>query len=207
MHVLEFIIEWLSIPLEAWILVLLVRKSLYRRFPWFFSYMVYATVTDVARTVLIGRAVYFYVYWGTAAIAYLVAVFAIYESFRAIFRVFYRLAWFRFVWPGAITVIWIYCIWRAWVHPPPHFGRSGAILISGVIASSFTIVGLVLLFFLLVKVVIKRWYLFGWHGRSGTHSFRIRNKTHLADRMGAFSGIFGGPFGVGISVLASGTAD
>jgi hypothetical protein len=163
MHVLEFIIEWLSIPLEAWILVLLVRKRLYRRFPWFFSYMVYATVTDVARTVVIGRAVYFYVYWGTAAVGYLVAVFAIYESFRAIFGVFYRLTWFRFVWPGAFTVIWIYCIWRAWVHPPPHFGRSGAILISGVIASSFTIVGLVLLFFLLVKLVITRWYLYEFH--------------------------------------------
>ncbi len=163
MHALEFIIEWLSIPLEVCILALLVRKSLYRRFPFFFLYMVFATVADVARTVLIGKIVYFYVYWWTNAIADLLSVLAIYESFRAIFGSFYRLAWFRFVWPGAITAIWIYCIWQAAVHPPPHFGRTGAILISGVIASSFTIVGLVLLFFLLVKLVVTRWYLYEFH--------------------------------------------
>ncbi|SRR6266567_1294007 len=163
MHVLEFIVEWLPIPLQMWIVVLLVRKSLHRRFPLFFSYMVYATVIDVARAVMIGRSAYFYVYWGTEASDDLISVLAIYESFRAIFGTFYRLAWFRFVWPGAITVIWIYCIWQAWAHPSPNFGRFGAILISGAIASSFTIVGLVLLFFLLVKLAITRWYLYEFH--------------------------------------------
>src|SRR5882724_10493412 len=99
MRLLEFILEWLSIPLEVWILVLLIKKGLYRRFPLFFCYMVFATGADLARTVLIGHAAYFYVYWWTYAIADLICVLAIYESFRAIFEAFYRLAWFRFVWP------------------------------------------------------------------------------------------------------------
>jgi hypothetical protein len=163
MHVLEFIIEWLTIPLEAWILLLMIRKGLHRRFPWFFLYMVYSTITDIARTVLIGSAVYFYVYWGTKAVAYVLAVVALYESFRAIFQTFYRLSWFRFVWPGAIILIWIYCIWRALKHPPPHFGGIGAILISGAIGSSFTIVGLVLLFFILARLVVMNWYLYEFH--------------------------------------------
>jgi hypothetical protein len=163
MHVLEFIIEWLPIPLQLWIVVLMVKKGLYRRFPYFFFYMVYATVTDIARTVLIGRAAYFYVYWSTEASADLASVMAIYESFRAIFGAYYRLTWFRFVWPSAITAIWIFCVWRVWVHPPPHFARTGAILVSGAIVSSFTIVGLALLFFLLVKVVITKWYLYEFH--------------------------------------------
>jgi hypothetical protein len=162
-HVLELIIEWLPIPLETWILVLLLRKGLHRRFPLFFFHMVYTTITELTRTLMVGTAPYFYIYWWTKAIADLTAVLAIYESFRAIFGAFYRLAWFRFVWPGTITVIWIYCTWRALIHPPPHFGRTGAILISGAIASSFTIVGLVLLFFLLVRLVITRWYLYEFH--------------------------------------------
>jgi hypothetical protein len=163
MHILEFIIEWLPIPLQAWILVLLVKKALTRRFPVFFFYTAYVTVIDLARVVLVSTQAYIYVYWSTEAIAVLIAVMAIHESFRAIFGVFYRLTWFRFVWPGTVAVIWIYCAWRAWVHPPPHFARAGAALISGSIASSFTIVGLVFLFFLLAKLIIHEWYLYEFH--------------------------------------------
>jgi hypothetical protein len=163
MHHLEFIIEWLPIPLQAWILVLLVRKGLTRRFPVFLFYTAYVTVIDLARVVLVGTAAYIYVYWSTEAIAVLASVLAIHESFRAIFGIFYRLTWFRFVWPGTVAIIWIYCAWRAWVHPPPHFARAGAALISGSIASSFTIVGLVFLFFLLAKVIISEWYPYEFH--------------------------------------------
>ena len=163
MRVLEFIIEWLTIPLEAWILLLMIRKSLHWRFPWFFLYMVYITLADVTRTVLIGSTVYIHVYWWTQAIAYMLSLSALYESFRAIFRPFYRIDWFRAVWPGVIVLIWVYCIWRAWTHPPPHFGRTGATLISGVIVSSFSTVGMVLLFFVLVKLVVTKWYLYEFH--------------------------------------------
>jgi hypothetical protein len=165
MRVLEFIIEWFPSPLAVWILALMIRKRLHRRFPWFFLYMLYYTITDLARTVLIGSAAYFDVYWGTEAVAFALAVLALYESFRAIFRTFFRLQWFRLVFPSAIVVIWVYCVWRASTHPPPlpRFGRTGAMLVSGVIGSSFTIVGLVLLFFILAKLVVTRWYLYEFH--------------------------------------------
>jgi hypothetical protein len=160
MKVLEFTIDCLPIILQLWIFVLLCRKRLYRRFAFFSVYTASQIMTGLLRAALVGNKTYFYVYWWTAAIDALLSILAIHESFRAIFGTFYRLRWFRLLWPGAIATIWAYSAWRAWVHPQTHFTRAGATLVSVAIIASYTIVGLVLFFFLLVKIVRIRWHLY-----------------------------------------------
>jgi hypothetical protein len=160
MKAFELTVEWLPVMLQGWIFTLLWSKRLYRRFALFSLYTASQIITGVARAVLVGSKSYFYVYWWTAAIDALLSVLAIHESFRAIFGTFYRLSWFRLLWPGAIVTIWAYAAWRAWVHPQIHFTRASATLVSVAIVASYTIVGLVFLFFLLVKIVRIRWHLY-----------------------------------------------
>jgi hypothetical protein len=160
MNVLEFTIEWLPVTLQVWIFVLLVRKGLYRRFPLFLLYTLVQIGTGLAQATLVGSKNYFYVYWWSMAMVGLLSVLALHESFRAVFGAFYRLPWFRLLWPGTVALIWAYAAWRAWVHPQIRFTRAGAMLVSEAIVASYTIVGLVLLFFLLVKVIRARWHLY-----------------------------------------------
>ncbi len=159
MHALEFIIEWLPVTLQAWILFLLCRKGLYRRFPLFLLYTVVQIVTGLALAASVGSKGYFYLFWWTTALQGLLSVLALHEGFRAVFGTFYRLPWFRRLWPATVSVIWAYAAWRAWAHPL-HFTRTGAMLVSVAIVASYTIVGLVLLFFLVVKVVRARYRLY-----------------------------------------------
>lgn len=163
MRTIEFIMEWLPTVLQLGVFVQLIRRSLFRRFRIFTFYTAYVIIIEIAGAFLVGRAAYFYVYWCTEFIAVIASVGAIHESFKAIFGGFYQLTWFRYAWPGTIAIIWIYSGWRAWVHPPPHFARAGAVLIQGSITSRFTIVGLVLLFFLLARLATTRWYLYEFH--------------------------------------------
>jgi hypothetical protein len=160
MHALEFIIDWLPVTLQAWILFLLCKKGLYRRFPLFLLYTVVQIVTGLVSAAAVGSKIYFDLYWWTIAVQGLLSVLALHEGFRAVFGTFYRLPWFRRLWPATVTVIWAYAAWRAWVHPPLRFTRAGAMLVSVAIVASYTIVGLVLLFFLVVKVVRARYRLY-----------------------------------------------
>lgn len=163
MNALELTIEWLPVALQAWIFVLFLRKALYRRFPVFFVYTVCQIATGLLRGISLGSQNFFYIYWWSAAIIAVLSFLSLHESFRSIFHTFYRLPWFRLLWPGTIVLIWVYAAWRAAVHPQVHFTRAGAMLVSVAIVVSYTIVGLALLFFLMVKIVQVRWHLYEFH--------------------------------------------
>jgi hypothetical protein len=167
MRVLELIIEWLPTPLLVWLVWLTLRKNLHRRFPFFFLYVVYITLIHLLRQVLVGTSVHFFVYWLTEAVSFVLSLLAVYESFQAIFGIYRRFLWFRLLWPGTVAMIWTYSAWRAWVHPPASHTRGGAILISAAILSAYTIVGLMILFFALVRLIITRWYPYEFHIMAG----------------------------------------
>lgn len=163
MHVLELLIEWLPSPLLAWLLFLLLRKNLGHRFPFFLAYVLYVTPIHLVRQILFGTSIHFLVYWTTEAVSFFLSLLAMYESFRAIFGIYRRFLWFRLLWPSTIALIWTYSAWRAWVHPPTSVTQGGAILISVAILSAYTIVGLMILFFSLVRIVITLWYPYEFH--------------------------------------------
>lgn len=163
MSAFGYIVGSLPTLLLVWVLILLSKKRLIRRFPLFFGCTVFLVLADLARLLFVGRSIYFQAYWLTQACSVLLATFALYESFRSIFGAYRRFLWARLLWPATIMIIWLWSGWRAWIHPPGHVSPSGAVLISAVILSSYTIVGSVLLFFLLVKLIITRWYPYEFH--------------------------------------------
>lgn len=160
MNTVEFILNWLPTAIQVWILALLIKKQLYRRFPIFFVYTAGLILAGFVRASTSTTTQYFYIYWWSEVLIVALSVWAIHESFSAIFGIFYRLPWFRMLWPGVIAVVWGFGVWRAWVHPLAHFGRGRTMLMTAAIFSAYTIVGLVILFFLLVRIVRVRWHLY-----------------------------------------------
>src|SRR5438045_4519653 len=117
MHRLGLVLEWSSVALQVWIFVLMGRRNLYRRFPLFAFYIAYLILATILRSLFLSNQhIYFYVYWFTEPGEILLAILAVHESFRAVFRAFYLLWWFRFLFPGAIAAALTYAAWHAYVH-------------------------------------------------------------------------------------------
>jgi hypothetical protein len=100
MDLLNFILWWGAIPLQAVLLYVLVRKRSFRTFPWFFVYTAFAVAAGVGRfLVRDNHSFYSRVYWITEAIYPLLGIAVMYEVFRNVFRNFNRLWWFPPIFP------------------------------------------------------------------------------------------------------------
>lgn len=106
---------WLLAPaLQAVLLVVLWRRGLRRRYPFFFNYTVFQIITQL---VLFGLrhsglhnwyAPYFYSYWVTSIISLGLAFLVIYEVFRGVFRPYDTLRDFGnvlFRWAAVVLVL------------------------------------------------------------------------------------------------------
>ncbi len=154
-------LEWGSVALLVWIFILMGQKHLYRRFPLFTLYTAALVLVTILRSAFLShRHAYFYVYWLTEPAEVLLAVLAVHESFLAVFRGFYRLTWFRLLFPGAIVTALAYSAWKAYAHSPIHASRWGAAIISTSIASQYVILGICVLFFLLERAFSVHWRLY-----------------------------------------------
>src|SRR6478736_1927816 len=98
----------------------LLRRKLHHEFPLFFVYVAYAILATVARVSVSGHyQTYFVVYWATAAVYSILALFALYEAFREVFLAFYMLWWwFWLLFPAAVGIAAFTQIRRAILNPP-----------------------------------------------------------------------------------------
>jgi hypothetical protein len=104
MSLLNFILWWGELPLQTVLLYVLVRKQIFRTFPWFFAYTLFAVTAGISRFLVRNHhSIYFGVYWTTEAIYPLLGIGVMYEVFRSIFRNFSRLWWFPPLFP--LTVV------------------------------------------------------------------------------------------------------
>ena len=187
-------LEWSSVALQVWILVLMGRRNLYRRFPIFSVYTAYLIAATILRSVFLSRPhIYFYVYWFTEPGEILLAVLAVHESFRAVFRAFYLVWWFRLLFPGAIAVALGYSAWKAYAHPPQHANAAGAAIISAAVAAQYVIVCVSVLFFFLLRVFQVRWRLY---------EFRIVFGFGISALAVAFAGLVRSETGTRFSFLS-----
>jgi hypothetical protein len=95
----------LPIALQSLLLFLLIQKQVSRRYPWFVIYTAFSVIATIAR--LITRenfGPYFYIYWGGEMIYAVLALMALFEVFRTMFRNYLRLWWFRPLFPLAVVV-------------------------------------------------------------------------------------------------------
>ena len=150
--------------LQLWLLIILFRRSVYKRFPWFSVYTAVSVVTGVAEFIVReNRVVYFYLYWTAEAIYAILGFLAIAESFRRVFRNFYVLKWFRFLLPGAGVVMLILAVVEGYFNPPIEAPAWLATIFVGEVAVRCLQVGIFALFVLLVRLYLLPWqnYTFG----------------------------------------------
>ena len=81
------------------------RRRIYRRFPLFLAYCLYAVLATTARLLAALYGGYFYIYWWTELFFLFLGVVALHESFRSVFEGFYLLKWFRWAYFGGITAV------------------------------------------------------------------------------------------------------
>jgi hypothetical protein len=105
MSLLNFILWWGELPLQAVLLYVLVRKQSFRTFPWFFAYTAFAVAAGVSRFLVRNHdPIYVRVYWITEAVYPLLGIAVMYEVFRNVFRNFSRLWWFPPIFPLAVLL-------------------------------------------------------------------------------------------------------
>jgi hypothetical protein len=88
--------------LQTWLALLLVRKGAVRTFKFFFAYTVFAVIAEFVKIALAQRDFHLYVYafLVTQPIYALLGFLSIAEVFSHVFKNFYRIWWFRFVFPS-----------------------------------------------------------------------------------------------------------
>jgi hypothetical protein len=91
---------------SLWLLAILVRRHLYREFPFFFIYIAaVVAVTGLRLWVMPNYSTFFKVYWISECVYSVLALLALHEAFRTVFVEFYEIwPWFWLVFPGAVGI-------------------------------------------------------------------------------------------------------
>jgi len=153
-----------TLGLEIWLLVLLFRRSAQNHFPVFFAYTVYTVVIAIARLITIANyRVYFYVFWWTEALFFLLGLAALDEVFRWVYQGFYEFWWFRVIYYGTIALVLFVTVRNAIVNPPVQAHPVISLVLNMGIAINLLQAGIVALFAALSRplAIPHRRYPFG----------------------------------------------
>src|SRR5437660_3015992 len=116
----------LAVPvLQTCLAIFLLSRGLHLRFRYFFVYTVYAVPTEFVRiaTAKYGGWTYYSVYWTTEALYAILALFAIHEVFHSVFRNFYGVRGFRYLFPGVTAFMVVVSVIRAITLRRTELGR------------------------------------------------------------------------------------
>jgi hypothetical protein len=162
----DIFLALLSLALVVWLAAILVRRGLYKQYPYFFAYIAFSIFAHLAgfSAQAVSYRVYFDIYWTTEAFHAVLALLALYEAFHDVFRIDYEdWPWFWIVFPSAVAILVALVIGDALLHPPVKVGAVVTIVLSFGRAVNFVKGGLFVLFLLLVFLLAERWqrYPFG----------------------------------------------
>ena len=92
--------------LSVWLLAILVRRKLYREFPFFFAYIsAVILVSGIRFWAIHDYSIYFKVFWFSEALYAVMAVLALHEVFHTVFNEFYEIwPWFWLIFPAAVGI-------------------------------------------------------------------------------------------------------
>src|SRR5437773_1715051 len=94
------ILAFTPLPLQSWLLWLLLRGGAYKIFPCFFGYTLFSVfATTIRLAVKANYAVYYAVYWASEAAYAVLGLIVLYEVFHAVFRNLGQTRWFRLLLP------------------------------------------------------------------------------------------------------------
>ena len=106
--ILREIINWASMPALAVLAGMLIWRKAFRKFPYFFNYIIVGELIVIVRLCLYDpySRVYFYAYWTTDLLIAIAAVLAVYELFvRRLFPRFHSVRFYQYLFPTAAVLI------------------------------------------------------------------------------------------------------
>lgn len=109
-----------SLATAAWLLIVLQRQHVRKNLPWFVAYVAWQVLQASVQLValLISPHLYNRAYWWMEAVAIMLTVAAVRESFLRIFLGFTKMHWFRWTVSAVIAAVVAYAAWKAIYHPP-----------------------------------------------------------------------------------------
>ncbi len=143
---------------------ILLWRKLYREFPFFFTYISSSIVIAILRVSVRGDyKIFFKIYWVTEAIYALLALLALHEAFRWVFRPFFEKRWFGLFFPIVFLAIAIMAGLYHFHGLPSEANQVINLVLSFSLAVNWVEAGIFVLFFLLVWFHGIRWrdYPFG----------------------------------------------
>ena len=173
MHISNLVELAVSLILEIWLVILLLRRKVASHFPVFFIYVICALLSASARLLTIRHyGYYFYTYWGTEAVLLTVSLAALHEVFRWLFAGFYKVWWFRLAYYGTIFAVLAIAIRNALVNPPVEAHPLISVILDTGIAVNLVRIGIVALFSFLTRLLVIEFhrYVFGIVGGFGISS-------------------------------------
>jgi hypothetical protein len=120
----QLFIEYAPLALLLALLAVLTARRAYRRFPFFFSYALFAVLADLGRFYTRHHDdLYFNVYWATEIGYSLLGILVLYEIYRTVFRNLTDIRWVRRTFPVTISIAAILVAARSYLFPSqmPNF--------------------------------------------------------------------------------------
>jgi hypothetical protein len=168
MNITELLLSFGSVALQALLLILLLLKSIHRRFPWFLAYLTTNFLFGAGLSLMVVISSnqtrgYSLTYWTGDAVVTSLAIMACYEIFRDIFRNFFKLSGFRALFPGASILFILIGLVRIMNSSGSAESRLISLIFSLEIAAGILQVGIFFLFLVLVQFFRLPWkqYTFG----------------------------------------------
>lgn len=145
------------IGLMVGLAIVLLRRKLAQKFPFFFIYASCTVSIELVRLLFITNYVaLFKIYWVTEALYAFLSLLALYEAFHDVFILDYETwTWFWTLFPGAVVILSMIFIGDALLHPPSHATKIVAVILSFETVVNCVKGGLFLMFLILA------WFLLG----------------------------------------------
>jgi len=160
MKTAELLMSLTGTGLVACLCFVLFLRRFDREFRFFTLCMVLSVITTITLIMVRNHpSLYYAIYWPIQALGVATSFLALQEAFRLVFRNFYAMRWFRWLFPAVGILVIIAGIIRAVFYPVAEIGRLGASIISLEIAVGLLQVAIFGLFIVLVRFFHMRWRL------------------------------------------------
>ncbi len=147
----DILLSLIALILAVWLAIVLVRRKINRKFPFFFLYVISSIVFATLRlSVSSHYLLFFWIYWITEAIYVVVALLTLHEVFRKVFAAFYEKRWFWLFFPVVVIAICGLAVVYRFGSPPIQANRVISLIISLGMAVNLVQALLFVLFFVLV---------------------------------------------------------
>src|SRR6185437_2724889 len=158
MQTAELALAFGATLLQVGLLFLMVMRRFHREFPAFLLYIAFSITSTFAGLATRNNFyVYLRVYWVSEALYVVLAFWALLEVFKSVFRNFYRMRWFRMLFPAIGVLMLCTAVIRSLASPPAQVNRAFAVIIFSELAVRFLQIGLLFLFFALIRFFHMVW--------------------------------------------------